>query len=83
MVVSDNLKKSIIDYIACSECQKEFESGMTDSTSLQDYSKLDIGFSDIGLQVWCRRHEINVCHIDFEGNELEADFRCIPKNSGP
>ena len=50
---------------------------MSDSESLQEYSKLDVGFTNIGLQVWCRRHEINVCHIDFEGNELESDFRCL------
>ena len=75
--MSFNLKKNISDYLCCSKCQQEFESGMTDSESLQGYSRLDVGFTNVGLQVWCRRHEINVCHIDFEGNELETDFRCL------
>ena len=47
------------------------------SRSLQEYSMLDGGVTDIGLQVWCRRHDVNVVHIDFDGNRLEADFRCL------
>ena len=76
-----SLTNSINDYIICSECQSEFNSGMTDSGSIQDYTKLDVGFTDVGVQVWCRRCEINVCHIDFEDNDLEADFRCIIASS--
>ena len=79
--MSDLLRNNIRDYILCTECQKEYESGMTDSSSLQDYSKLDVGFTDIGIQVWCKRHQTNVCHIDFEDNDLEADFRCIIASS--
>ena len=30
------------------------------------YSRYDVGFTMAGLQVWCRRHEINIVHIDFE-----------------
>ena len=74
-----SLTNSINDYIICSECQSEFDSGMTDSGSIQDYTKLDIGFTDVGVQVWCRRCEINVCHIDFEGNRPRADFRSLEK----
>ena len=72
-----SLTNSINGYVICSQCQSEFESGTTDTGTIQEYSRLDVGFTDIGLQVWCRRHEINVCHIDFEGNELETDFRCL------
>ena len=76
-----SLSNSINDYIICSECQSEFDSGMTDSGSIQEYTKLDVGFTDVGVQVWCRRCEKNVCHIDFEDNDLEADFRCIIASS--
>ena len=34
----------------------------------------------LGLQVWCRRHDGNVAHIDFEGNTLQTDFRCLVVN---
>ena len=36
---------------------REFDSGMTDSGSIQEYTKLDVGFTDVGVQVWCRRCE--------------------------
>jgi hypothetical protein len=50
---------------------------------LQDYTKLDVGFTNTGIQVWCRRHDANVVHVDFEGRELRADFRCLePKVPG-
>ena len=44
--------------------------GSTDAKSLQDYSKIDAGFTERGLQLWCQRHQVNICHIDFEGNRL-------------
>ena len=44
--MSLNLKKNITDYLCCSKCQTEYESGMTDSESLQEYSKLDLKYID-------------------------------------
>lgn len=35
--------------------------------SPQQYSQLDVGWTPYGLQVWCRRHNVNVLHVDFEG----------------
>ena len=49
----------------------------TDAGSMRHYSALDVGFTDRGLQVWCRRHQLNVVHVDFAGQALEADFRCL------
>ena len=73
------LLNSISHQIVCSKCEAEFLAGQTDSASLQSYSQLDVGFTDIGLQVWCLRHDGNVAHIDFEGNILQTDFRCLEK----
>lgn len=75
------LNNSINEYLVCTECQKEFESGMTDFGSMREYSRIDAGFTDLGFQVWCRRHDHNVCHINFEGNELSTDLRCIVASS--
>jgi hypothetical protein len=74
-----NLLNSISHHIVCIKCEAEFLAGQTDSASLQSYFQLDVGFTDIGLQVWCRRHDGNVAHIDFEGNTLQTDFRCLEK----
>ena len=71
------LENGIEQNIICSKCETEFLVGSTDSRSLQDYSRLDIGFTSIGVQVWCRRHDANVVHIDFAGQKPTADFRCI------
>ena len=71
------LRNRIDQNVICSACETEFRLGSTDSRSLQDYSRLDVGFTTIGVQVWCRRHNTNVVHIDFEGQKPAADFRCI------
>ena len=71
------LQNGIEQNIICSKCETEFLLGSTDSRSLQDYSRLDIGFTSIGVQVWCRRHDANVVHVDFAGQKPTADFRCI------
>ena len=71
------LSLQIQQQIVCSACSDEFMSGQTDSRSLQDYSRLDVGFSGRGVQVWCHRHNLNVVHIDFEGQQPSADFRCL------
>ena len=55
--------------------------GSTDAKSLQDYSKIDAGFTDRGIQLWCQRHQVNICHIDFEGEKLDIDFRCLEKKT--
>ena len=63
----------------CSKCEEEFLAGATDSRTLQDYTMLDVGFTESGLQVRCRRHDTNVVHIDFEERKLKADFRCLER----
>ncbi len=50
-------------YIHCGLCLKE----RPKNVSPQDYSRIEAGYTKWGIQFWCRRHEVNVCHIDFEG----------------
>lgn len=47
--------------------------------SLQDYTQIDAGLTHLGIQVWCRRHNFNIVHIDFQGHQLPADFRRLTK----
>lgn len=44
-----------------------------DQTPAQ-FARLSVGWTSIGLQVWCERHECNVCHIDFEGVQHPANL---------
>ena len=63
--------------IVCSRCADEVTDGRAGLVSMADYMRLDVGFSEAGLQVWCRRHDANVVHIDFQGHDLPTDFRCV------
>lgn len=51
-------------FFHCKECMNE----LPEKTSPQDYQQLEVGWTDEGLQVWCRRHDLNIIHIDFEGH---------------
>ena len=78
------LVNSIEHPIVCSRCADDVAEGRAGAISMADYAKLDVGFSAIGLQVWCRRHDANVVHVDFQGHQLPADFRCLePRPLGP
>ncbi|MBT8470697.1 MAG: hypothetical protein HKN10_18250 [Myxococcales bacterium] len=65
--------------VVCSRCADEVAAGQAGAVSMQEYARLDVGFSPVGLQVWCRRHSVNVVHLDFGGHRLPADFRCIER----
>ena len=73
------LLNQIKEPIVCVKCSDEFMTGQTDAKSLQDYSRIDVGFTERGIQLWCQRHEINICHINFNGQKPEVDFRCLEK----
>jgi hypothetical protein len=40
--------------------------------SPRDWSSIEAGWTALGLQVWCKRHEINILHVDFEGQKHPA-----------
>lgn len=53
-------KNEIIDYIHCDKCNNENK-----EDSPQDFSQYDIGFTEKGIQAWCRRHDCNIIHIEY------------------
>lgn len=55
-------------FFTCTLCHEDKPRGV----SPQEYSRLDVGFTDRGLQVWCRRHQVNIVHLDFEGKTLRG-----------
>lgn len=56
-------------YVHCGLCLKERPAEIPP----KDYSKLEIGWTEKGIQVWCCRHEANVMHIDFQGHTHPAN----------
>ena len=73
------LSLNIDSYVACTKCAEEVVD-IEPKISLQDYAAIDVGFTNWGLQIWCRRHQVNIVHIDFGGTQLPADFRRLEKN---
>ena len=73
----ENLKYSIKNHIVCNKCIKELSTLSSKDINLRNFVKFEVGFTSLGIQIWCIRHNINVCHIDFDDNQLSADFRCL------
>lgn len=65
--------------IVCSRCADEVDAGDAGTVSMAEYGRLEVGFTERGLQVWCRRHGGNVVHLDFEGREPPADYRSLQR----
>lgn len=59
----------IMTYFHCSQCLAELPA----MTTPREWAQFEVGFTRLGLQVWCRRHEVNVIHIDFEDADEEYD----------
>ena len=76
------LSLSIIQYARVFKCADEL-AALSPPQSLQDYAAIDVGFTDYGIQVWCRAISANIVHIDFQGAKMPADFRRLePASSG-
>lgn len=62
-------------FVHCQKCLEEViekrERG--ELISPREYAQLEVGFTVPGLQVWCKRHEVNVMHVDFEGVKHPAN----------
>lgn len=58
----------IANFFHCRECLKEKPHGV----SPRDWARLEIGWTLLGFQVWCVRHDMNVIHVDFEGQKHPA-----------
>jgi hypothetical protein len=56
-------------FIHCRQCFEEKPKGI----SPRDWARLEAGWTDLGLQVRCARHERNLTHIDFQGHQHPAN----------
>ena len=59
----------IMQYFHCGACSREFCGGHPDAAgkSPAEYARLNVGWTKLGVQIWCVRHDANVLHVDFEG----------------
>lgn len=67
-------------YFHCRECVNEVKAIIERTGQPQSpatYQRLEAGYTPIGLQVWCRRHNINIIHLDFEGRKHPANTRGV------
>lgn len=59
----------IVRYLHCNLCLEELPAGW----SPQEYGDYEIGWTIKGIQIWCKRHDCNIMHMDFEGQKHPAD----------
>jgi hypothetical protein len=62
------LDNNIVQYFHCGLCLDELPAGLSPS----DYQQNEGGWTKDGFQVWCKRHDCNVIHMDFEGAKHPA-----------
>lgn len=70
--------KEIVSYLHCRLCAEEFIHHEHVGKSPQTLQNLEIGWTKRGVQVWCKRHDVNIVHIDFEGTKHPANTSMIP-----
>ena len=55
-------------YLHCGLCMKEKPAGLSPA----EWSDTQAGWTKEGIQIWCNRHEVNILHIDFQGEKHPA-----------
>ena len=55
-------------FLHCKKCLDE----LPGDQSPRDYAVIEAGWTKIGLQLWCKRHDKNILHVDFEGQKHPA-----------
>ncbi len=63
MTNEQTVYNNITTFLHCKKCLQEKPPGI----SPRDWSQVEVGFTVPGFQVWCKRHELNVIDVDFEG----------------
>ena len=63
--MNDYDNSDINQYMHCKKCLDELPS----EVSPKEWSRMAVGRTDYGLQVWCNRHDSNIIHLDFSEAE--------------
>ena len=71
---SSTVTNKIDMFIHCKLCLDEFYSKPSD-LSPREYAQIEVGWTKPGFQIWCKRHEVNVMDVDFDGaGPFQADM---------
>jgi hypothetical protein len=65
----------IATHFHCRLCMEQLPPG----ESPQSYARRDVGFTKLGFQVWCVRHDCNIIHMDFQGQRHPANQSRAPR----
>lgn len=71
------ITNEITTFFHCAMCMAE----KPPDQSPREFAQLEVGWTPLGIQVWCKRHEVNVMHMDFEGQQHRASSRRLLKPS--
>lgn len=52
-------------FFHCKQCIAEIPGDQTP----REWIRVEVGWTEKGLQVWCVRHEINIVDLDFDEEE--------------
>lgn len=61
-------------YFHCNMCLEE----KPDDKSPQEWGRLEAGWTRQGIQIWCKRHDANIMHMNFEGTQHPATTSRLP-----
>ena len=60
------VEDKIESFFNCALCLTD----LPPNTSPSEYARINVGWTEKGLQVWCVRHDKNVVSLDFLGQKI-------------
>ena len=78
-VVGPSNENEIQGFMHCQLCLAEVMKSQG-RASPRDYARISVGYTSLGWQVWCNRHDCNIVHISFEGCTHPANLTRKDKN---
>jgi hypothetical protein len=59
------MEMEIQTFFHCANCMPDRPEGVTP----KEWVRIQAGWTEKGLQVWCNRCDLNVVHLDFHGTK--------------
>jgi hypothetical protein len=64
--MSDKHPNNIFTHLHCKKCCSEAPPGQSPA----EWSRLTMGWTKRGVQLWCERHDVNVVELEFDINSV-------------
>ncbi len=62
-------------FMHCAGCAPD----RPETLSPREWVSVEVGWTELGLQIWCKRCEANVLHLDFQGRKYPDSTNRIAK----